>query len=194
MSEFIEQQSNLEEKPIRLEHTPVSNVSKTTKYRPKFAGFWIRFWAYSIDLLVLYAISGILIKPLFRVADLSVSSPMFLFFNTYKITALILLLVYFTLMTKFFHQTVGKMILGVKVVPKEGEQLTWGTILFREVFGRFISKMLLIPYLLPIFMPRKEALHDLFADTYVVHEHVYEKEIQNEYAQQAEQLQEGTVV
>lgn len=190
MSEYIEQQPNLIEKPIRLEHNPM----ETEYFRPKFAGFWIRFWAYSIDLLVLYAISGIFIKPLFRVADISVSSPMFLFFNSYKITALILLLVYFTLMTKFFHQTVGKMILGVKVVPKEGEQLTWGTILFREVFGRFISKTLLIPYLLPIFMPKKEALHDLFADTYVVHEHVYEKEIQNTYVKQAEQLQEGTVV
>ena len=53
------------------------------------------------------------------------------------------------------------------------------TVIFREVIGRFISKMLVIPYLLVIFMPKKEALHDLFADTYVVHEHAYEKEIRD---------------
>ena len=31
---------------------------QTEHFRPKLAGFWIRFWAYSIDLLVVYAISG----------------------------------------------------------------------------------------------------------------------------------------
>ena len=57
--------------------------------------------------------------------------------------------------------------MGIKVVPKDGGKLTWGTVLFREVIGRFISKLLVIPYLLVVFMPKKEALHDLFADTYV---------------------------
>ena len=137
---------------------------------------------------------GIFIKPVFRAFDISVSSPLFLLFSTYKLTALILLLAYFTLMTKYLQQTVGKMIMGIKVVPKEGEHLTWGAVVFREVFGRFISKMLLIPYLLPVFMPKKEALHDLFADTYVVHESTFEKEMQITYMEKAEQLQEGTVI
>ena len=55
--------------------------------------------------------------------------------------------------------------MGIKVVAKDGGKLTWGTVIFREVIGSFISKMLFIPYLLVIFMPKKEALHDLFADT-----------------------------
>ena len=55
------------------------------------------------------------------------------------------------------------------------QQLTWSTIIFREVIGRFISKLLVIPYLLVAFTPKKEALHDIFADTYVIHEDAYRK-------------------
>ena len=53
--------------------------------------------------------------------------------------------------------------------------------------------MLLIPYLLVVFMPKKEALHDLFADTYVIHEHAYEKEVTEiEQESEGQQLPEGT--
>lgn len=147
----------------------------TESYRPKYAGFWIRFWAYLIDLLIVGSISGIVVKPIFRVMHIEITNPSFLLFSPYKIVSLVLLLVYFTLMTKWFQQTVGKMIMGIQVKSSTGQPLTWGHVIFREVFGRFISKTLLIPYLLVIFMPKKEALHDIFADTVVVHEKVYEQ-------------------
>ncbi|MCG7335522.1 RDD family protein [Sporosarcina sp. ACRSM] len=171
--------------PVRIEH-----------FRAKAAGFWIRFWAYTIDLLVVSALSGILVKPIFRAADIEITNPSFLLFSPYKVTALLLFLVYFILMTKYLQQTVGKMIMGIKVMPKEGEKLTWSTVIFREGFGRFISKMLLIPYLLVLFMPRKEALHDLFADTIVIHENAYEKElrINDRSISGSQQLPEGTVI
>ena len=56
--------------------------------------------------------------------------------------------------------------------------------------------MLVIPYLLVLFMPRKEALHDLFADTVVEHEHTYEKEMRVDYRKRIEgqQLQDGTII
>ena len=76
--------------------------------------------------------------------------------------------VYFVLMTKFFSQTVGKMIFGLKVVALKEEKMTWGTLIFRECIGRFISKTTVIGYLLVGFLPQKQGLHDLFADTSVV--------------------------
>ena len=99
-------------------------------------------------------------------------------------------------MTKYFQQTVGKMVLGIKVVSQQGDKLTWGALIFREVIGRFISKMLVLPYLLVVFMPRKEALHDIFAETYVVHEDTYEKEGQLPYFKNArgEQLPDRPIV
>ena len=148
---------------------------RTEQYLPKYAGFWMRFWAYIIDLIIVSSISGIVVKPIFRVVGFEITNPDFLLFSPYKIVLLLLLLTYFALMTKLLGQTAGKMILGIRVIQKNEEPLTWGTILFREVIGRFISKTLLIPYLLAIFMPKKEALHDLFADTVVIHEHSFEK-------------------
>ena len=86
--------------------------------------------------------------------------------------------------------------MGIRVATKNGSKLTWGSVIFREIIGRFISKMLVIPYILVIFMPKKEALHDLFADTVVSHEHSYEKETRVSYRKQIEgqQLQEGTSI
>ncbi|QBQ07031.1 RDD family protein [Sporosarcina pasteurii] len=162
-------------------------------FTPKLAGFWTRFWAYCIDIIVLFAISGLFIKPIFRVLEIPVTNPSFLFFTPYKITILIVTLLYFLFMTKYLQQTVGKIILGIKVTAKNEKNLTWGTLFFREVIGRFISKTLVIPYLLVVFMPKKEALHDIFADTYVIHEDVYEKRSRFEYLKNVkhEKLQES---
>ena len=168
----------------------------SNEYHPKLAGFWTRFWAYTIDIIVLYAVSGIFIKPIFRAIDVPIENPAFLFFTPYKATILIVLLLYFALMTKYLQQTVGKIVMGIKVVSRDDSQLTWSTIIFREVIGRFISKLLVIPYLLVAFTPKKEALHDIFADTFVIHEDAYEKKghLNNMMKNRGEQLQDGTVI
>lgn len=150
-------------------------VRRPDEYRKKPAGFWIRFWAYLIDLIIISAFSGLIVKPVFRIFDWAITDPVFLLYSPYKTVMLILFLAYFLLMTKFFGQTAGKMICGIRVVRKSGGHLSWSSLLFREVIGRYISKTLVIPYLLVVFMPNKEALHDLFADTEVVHEQLYEK-------------------
>lgn len=173
MSEIIDQQ------PLFPEEKPLANAQlaevKTEQFQLKYAGFWTRFWAYIIDLIVVAALAGILLKPAFRITGMEISNPVFLIFSPYKIAALVLFLAYFAVMTKVFHQTIGKMILGIRVEAKDAKPLDWGTILFREVVGRFISKMIVLPYLFVAITPKKEALHDLFADTVVVHENSYEK-------------------
>ncbi|HJF33655.1 MAG TPA: RDD family protein [Sporosarcina psychrophila] len=196
MSEHIEQQPNLTGNSTAAMPNRDYEAIQTEHYRAKYAGFWTRLWAYAIDLLVLSAISGIIVKPIFRVAGWEITNPSFFLFSTYKFTILILLLLYFALMTRYLQQTVGKMIMGIKVAAKDGGKLTWSAVIFREVIGRFISKMLVVPYLLVLFMPRKEALHDLFADTIVEHEHSYEKEMRVDYRKRIEgqQLQEGTII
>ena len=167
-------------------------AKKENAFQPKIAGFWVRFWAYMIDLIVLASVGGLVFKPIFRVIDIPISNPPFLLFSYYKVTMLIIALLYFLLMTKYLQQTVGKMILGIKVIAKSDEPLSWDALVFREVIGRFISKVLVFPYILVAFMPNKEALHDLFANTYVVHEQVYEKNVGFEYLEndKLEQLQE----
>ncbi|WP_228548256.1 RDD family protein [Sporosarcina obsidiansis] len=164
-------------------------------FQPKYAGFWVRLWAFLIDLLLVTSISGIFVKPIFRLLDVAISKPFAFLFSPYKVAALLLLLLYFILMTKWAGQTVGKMILGIRVVKLNGQKLDWSTVLFREGIGRFISQMLWIPYLLVLFTPQKSALHDLFADTTVIHERVYEKKIvQKQNSTEQHQLQEDPTV
>ncbi len=189
----VEPQSITEEACVATPKTAYTIV-ESEQFQAKYAGFWIRLWAYLIDFVIIGAVSGIIIKPIFRVVGIEITSPSFLLFSPYKVTFLILLLLYFTLMTKLLQQTVGKMIMAIKVVPSNGGDLTWGTVIIRETIGRFISKTLTVPYLLAIFMPRKEALHDIFADTNVVHEQAYEKIITEKRVRRLDghQLPEGS--
>lgn len=134
----------------------------------RFAGFWMRFWAYLLDLVVVGSIDRILINPLFRALDIPLNESSI--FAPVTIATAITFYAYFVLMTKFFGQTLGKMVFGLKVVKLEGKNLTWGTVIFREWIGRFISATIFIGYVIVAFLPKKQGLHDLFADTSVIYE------------------------
>lgn len=134
----------------------------------RYGGFWMRFWAYLFDLIIIASINGILIKPLFRAIGLPISASGI--FTPINIAMAFIFYAYFVLMTKICGQTVGKMIFGLKVIPLKSEQLSWGTVIFREWIGRYISATLLFLYVVAAFTPKKQAIHDLIADTTVIHE------------------------
>ncbi len=162
-NEFRPEQN--EEKAV-VEHSEINLSAEEVQYDYNvYAGFWIRFLAYTIDLGILLAIEGIVLRPLVNVIpDFGGSFPL----NT--ILWGVLFYTYFVLMTKRFGQTLGKMIFGIKVIPMKEEKLTWATVLVRELAGRYISASLILLYLLAAFTPKKQNLHDIFADTAVIHE------------------------
>ncbi len=143
------------------------------QYELKYAGFWVRFWAFILDLLTVNAIGAIVIKPFFKWFGWSLGKGWFLFFTPYRIALFILAFAYFAIMTKKLGQTLGKMIVGIQVKSAFDAPLTWKQVFFREVVGRFISRLLVLPYLSIPFLPKKEAVHDLIADTVVVYEDTY---------------------
>ncbi|MBT2684011.1 RDD family protein [Bacillus sp. ISL-37] len=137
-------------------------------YAGLYAGFWTRFWAYLLDLIVIGSINRMIINPVFRALDVpliedGILSPM-------AIATAVVFYLYFVLMTKYFGQTLGKMVFGLKVVEMDGKGLTWGTVIFREWIGRFISATIIVLYLVVAFTKKKQGLHDLFADTTVIYE------------------------
>jgi uncharacterized RDD family membrane protein YckC len=134
----------------------------------QYAGFWMRFWAYLLDLLVIGSVNRIIVYPVFRLLDVPVNDSHL--FAPVSITTAILFYAYFVLMTKFFRQTLGKMVFGLKVISLNDRKLKWSTIIFREWIGRFISGSILILYIIIGFLPKKQGVHDLFADTTVIHE------------------------
>ena len=153
--------------------------TKEPHYQLKTAGFWVRFWAFLIDSLVISAIIGISINPLFYVMDWSLADSTW--YAPISIISAIMYYLYFVLMTKFLGQTLGKMVFGLRVISAKHETLSWSDVLFREWIGRFISNVIMLLYVLVAFLPDNQSLHDYFADTRVVHENIYvEKEIKQQ--------------
>jgi uncharacterized RDD family membrane protein YckC len=154
-------------KEIEPEYLKEDSLVHTQKLR--YAGFWMRFWAYLLDLIVIGSIDRILVKPIFRLLDIPLLENNM--FAPVSIATAITFYAYFVLMTRYFQQTLGKMVFGLRVVGLAEERLTWKTILFREWIGRFISTTIVVGYIITAFLPKKQGLHDLFSDTSVVHEY-----------------------
>ncbi|WP_353854945.1 RDD family protein [Bacillus sp. Bos-x628] len=141
-----------------------------------YAGFWIRFWAFILDWLVIWSVNHLTVSPLFSLFGWSKGGG---WFSPYSVITTIVFLLYFAIMTKIFHQTLGKMVFGIKVVSLQPEkQLTWDVIFFREIVGRYINTIAVL-YAVVAFSSKKQGVHDYFADTVVVHEHLYEKKESN---------------
>ena len=136
------------------------------------AGFTVRLAAYLIDLVSIQAILALLVywvqPPPLTLAYLGLS-----LFTIGIVGAL-----YFLLMTRFWGQTLGKMITGIRVIQTDGRRPGWRTLLFREVVGRTLSQLagLHLGYLWCAFHPRKQGWHDLISDTYVIYDLVAEED------------------
>jgi uncharacterized RDD family membrane protein YckC len=150
---------------VKVDGQETTRESDTISIR--YAGFWMRFWAYLLDLIVVGSIERLIIKPIFRALEIPLIE--FNMFAPISIASAIIFYLYFVLMTKYFNQTIGKMVFGIKVIDLKNDKLTWGTILFREWIGRFISATVVIGYIIVAFLPKKQGLHDLFTETSVIH-------------------------
>lgn len=161
-----------------MENTLLMDKSITNKnYALKTAGFWIRFWAFFIDGIIIAAVGGILVNPIFYLMDWSLSDTVW--YAPISIISAILYYSYFVLMTRFFGQTLGKMIFGLRVISLKHEKLTWSDVLFRDWIGRIINSIFMPLYILVGILPNNQGIHDFFADTTVVHEKIYiEKSIE----------------
>ncbi|MBO0454952.1 RDD family protein [Candidatus Enterococcus murrayae] len=133
-----------------------------------YAGFWIRSFAYLLDLLCISAITKIVLGVPTNLLGLTKSSELF---SIYGFSTLLIYLAYFILMTKINHgQTIGKMVFGIRVVCYTEEELSWQTVLVREGACRFVLRgsLFMLGYLVTIFTPNKQHIGDYFSDTSVV--------------------------
>lgn len=137
----------------------------------RYAGFWMRFWAFLIDQIVLFSLNGILVYPILRAQGWMENT--LGVFTIVGITTALLGYLYFTVMTKVFSRTLGKQLFGLRVIDTSGRPLTWQTAIFREVIGRYIHHVFFpfqALYLVVAFSDKKNGIHDRIADTYVVHD------------------------
>lgn len=146
------------------------------------AGFWIRFVAYMIDGLLLFAsflvVFGIGVGIVLLTGAASGSTG-----EEVPVVILVVMMLgflvqfavawlYEALMTSSVHgATIGKMAVGVRVVRAiDGKRISFG-----RATGRFFLKAMITPmvpfgigYLIAAFTKGKRAVHDFMADTLVI--------------------------
>lgn len=138
-----------------------------------FAGFLSRFIAYILDIIVINSLSKLVRNILSIFLTIENTGK---FFSPYNLIALGIYLAYFTLMTMYNDgQTLGKMVLGLRVVSLTGEKLDKERVIMREVFGRFILYRIKILYLTTLFTEKNQHLGDAISDSGVVKESYLEK-------------------
>ena len=161
----VEEIIDKEEKDFSL---PTSLEDYLVLSKNFYAGFWTRFVAYVIDMIVIYAISSLLNTFSFGLLNKQLDFPIL---GEESLSYVIVMFTYFIAMTYFFSQTLGKMIMKIKVETNKGEKLSFADVVYRELVGRLLTIFLVyLPYLAVVFTNKKKGFHDFIADTVVVKE------------------------
>lgn len=143
-----------------------------------YAGFWRRFFAIIIDgtllsfiLVPILAIGAAFLMPMMMTASSNGEPSMGAMFGLFALYGSLFLIgaLYFVVFERSASgATLGKRMVGIRVVDKEGRRIGFGRSLGRQL-GRILSAMpLYAGYLMAAFTGRKQALHDFVAGTLVI--------------------------
>jgi uncharacterized RDD family membrane protein YckC len=120
---------------------------------PQFAGFWIRFFAYIIDGIVLFALVLLCIITIIGIVALPFVAIGYMPFCWWK-----------------WGATPGQRVLGLRVVRDvDGGPISGGTAAVRFIGWLISSWALDIGFIWAAFEPRKRGWHDMMAGTVVIH-------------------------
>jgi len=134
------------------------------------APFFLRCGAVIIDYLmvVIFPVAGLVLGRLFGEDGAKLLSS-----ETNNIAWLVAILIGVSnvvLLPMITGQSIGKMIVGIKIVRLSGEHAAIGTIAFRQTIGYLITFLTAgLGFFLSVFGSRGRALHDLFSGTVVVY-------------------------
>ena len=153
-----------QENTLAVENTvPAQNVSNV-----QYAGFWIRFVAMIIDGFIIGLASGIIGYVLSMLPTSSEMAAANLMKVGYGIQVLGVLTYYAAMQGGPWQATIGKKVLGLRVVRSDGTPVSYGRSIGRY-FAYFVSTVtFLIGFIMAGMMPEKQALHDLIVDTRVI--------------------------
>jgi uncharacterized RDD family membrane protein YckC len=140
-----------------------------------YAGFWRRFAAIIIDMLILSVPTYFLVVYMSDDPHSHVSSGDAVkaqYFTIYRAGTFLLNWLYFALLESSARQaTFGKQAMGIYVTDLAGNRISFGKATLRY-FGKIISGLtMFVGYIMAAFTQRKQALHDLIANTLVLNRH-----------------------
>jgi len=146
----------------------------------EYAGFWMRFGALIIDWLIL----GVIGFVITMILGITIGVPTALFSGLIPISDVVAQTadsgastasfgivgwLYYALMESSEHQaTVGKKVLGLKVVDEQGARISFLRATGRYL-GKWVSSLILgLGYIMAAFTAKKQALHDFMASCLVI--------------------------
>ena len=135
----------------------------------RYAGFWIRFWAMMVDVLIFMPL-WIVLAVFEKVADKAESvQAAFTFALILAIAGLVIQWLYFAFFESGGWQaTPGKRLMGLHVSDLSGNRISFGRASGR-FFSKFISSIIFcIGYIMAGLTDKKQGLHDKIADTLVL--------------------------
>jgi uncharacterized RDD family membrane protein YckC len=131
-----------------------------------YGGFWVRVVAYIIDGILLTIVCGVADRLLginILATDWDHYDPLA------NVISLVIGWLYFALLESSERgATVGKMVMGLRVVTSDGQRLS-----FMNATGRYFAKILsaiilCIGFIMVAFTDKKRGLHDIIAGTLVI--------------------------
>lgn len=133
-----------------------------------FAGFGRRLVATILDGIIL-SVVGTLVGSLIGVFVQAGGGNIGTGMTLSQIVSFVLGVFYIIVYQAKAGQTLGKKVMGVKVVDYQGKTPTMLTFFLREYIGKLVSAIiLLIGFLMILWDGKKQGLHDKIASTYVV--------------------------
>lgn len=137
------------------------------------AGLGLRIGAFLLDIIILFVVTTLTLWVGFSLGSIVFNIREENFVNVIVPLYLILFFLsttYFVFLQGFSGKTIGKLLFGIRVIRTDGESIGFWDALIRWV-GYFISLIFIfIGFIWAIFDPKRQALHDKFAETYVVKE------------------------
>ena len=132
----------------------------------QYGGFWIRFLALLADSAIVFVLSSALLVGAAMALgpdDMTVA----------VIAVWVLGFLYWPILhASRLRATFGKAILGLHVTRFDGRRISIFRALWREIAKIFSGAVFMLGYVIAAVTPRKQALHDLMAATYVAREGV----------------------
>ncbi|RPA62398.1 RDD family protein [Aerococcus agrisoli] len=134
--------------------------------RNLYAGFWMRLFAFIIDMIMVYALQS-LVAGLLNV--LTQGQYALLDAGILYLVKQVVLILHFTLASYFTNgQTIGKGLLGLQLVKDNQYKLSFMTCFVREGLGKVILATLPFLGLMVVFSSKRQNFMDYFTDTNVI--------------------------
>jgi uncharacterized RDD family membrane protein YckC len=133
-------------------------------YSLKYSSIFKRLTSFIIDIIILFLIVPILLYTVmtFNTSGFSGETQVRIFFF---LVLIVIPFIYYAIMESTrFQGTLGKILIGCKVVDKRGNKLT----IFKSSIRSALKLTFAFFYLVFIFSNKKQAIHDMICNTYVV--------------------------